>query len=63
MRFGVPVFLCEAAGGTIILFEDIDLDAPNMLINPLLQTLKADLFAGYLAFDSVAGSEWHCDKL
>jgi len=45
LRF--PVFLCEAAGGTTILFEDIDLDARNMLINPLLQNLKADLFAGY----------------
>jgi len=47
IEVGVLVFLCEAAGGTIILFEDIDLDAPNMLINPLLQNLKADLFAGY----------------
>ena len=31
---GVPVFLSEVADETVILFEDIDLDAPNILINP-----------------------------
>jgi len=46
----------------VSLFEDVDLDPPDILINscsskhnPLrLRILKANFFAGYLAFDSVA---------
>jgi hypothetical protein len=63
----VPI-MCEGAE-FFIRFEDINLDAPDILISPPSadatdydMNLKADLFARYLAFDSVAGSERHCDE-
>jgi hypothetical protein len=33
IEVGVPVFLSEVADITVVLFEDIDLDAPDILIS------------------------------